>query len=137
MCGHGRSIEPDVPRQGCFARIRIFCPSIKLDPQYKPLRDYLEKMTDQKKEPLMFEEMDHAHLGKILDEQREIVDACRKRKVKPPQVLLILDDLGDQGDVLASRRGGKSGGSWLTTLACRSRCVSPGYVPFRSSTKQG
>ncbi len=69
----------------------------------------------------MFEEMDHAHLGKILDEQREIVEACRKRKVKPPQVLLILDDLGDQGDVLASRRGGKSGGSWLTTLACRSR----------------
>jgi hypothetical protein len=65
--------------------------------------------------------MDHAHLGKILDEQREIVEACRKRAVKPPQVLLILDDLGDQGDVLASRRGGKSGGSWLTTLACRSR----------------
>ena len=69
----------------------------------------------------MFEEMDHAHLGKILDEQREIVEVCRKRSVKPPQVLLILDDLGDQGDVLASRRGGKSGGSWLTTLACRSR----------------
>ena len=104
-----------------LARIWIFCPSIKLDPTYKPLRDYLEKMCDQSKEPLMFEEMDHALLGRILDEQREIVEACRKRKVKAPQVLLILDDLGDQGDVLASRRGGKSGGSWLTTLACRSR----------------
>ena len=38
-----------------FARIWFFSPSIKLDPQYAPLRKYLEKMTDQKKEPLMFE----------------------------------------------------------------------------------
>ena len=30
-----------------FARIWMFSPSIKLDPQYAPLRKYLEKMTDQ------------------------------------------------------------------------------------------
>ncbi len=107
--------------KGMFARVWIFCPSIHLDPQYKPLRDFLEKMTDQKREPLMFEEFDAARVGKILEDQRAIVESCRKRKVKPPQVCLILDDLGDCGEILNSRRGGKSGGSWLTTLACRSR----------------
>ena len=107
--------------KGMFARLWIFCPSINLDPQYKPLKDMLEKMTDQKKEPTMFEEFDHKKVGQILDDQRAIVESCRKRGVKPPQVCLILDDLGDCADILNSRRGGKSGGSWLTTLACRSR----------------
>ena len=69
----------------------------------------------------MFEEFDSKKVGQLMDDQRAIVESCRKRNVKPPQVCLILDDFGDHGDILNSRRGGKSGGSWLTTLACRSR----------------
>ena len=74
----------------------------------------------------MFEEFDSKKVGQIMDDQRAIVESCRKRGVKPPQVCLILDDLGDQADVLNSRSGGKAGGSWLTTLACRSRhlCIT-------------
>ena len=104
-----------------FARIWIFSPSIKLDPQYAPLRKHLEKMTDQQKEPLMFEDMDQAALGKVLDEQRKITEECRKRKVKAPQVCVILDDMADRGDILQRRQGGTSGGSWLVTLATRGR----------------
>ena len=48
-----------------FARIWIFSPSIKLDPQYAPLRKYLEKMSDQQKEPLMFEDLEPVVLGKL------------------------------------------------------------------------
>ena len=112
--------------KGCFARIWIFCPSIRLDPQFKPLVEYLEKMTDQKREPLIFEEFDPAKVGQILEEQRAIVESCRKRGVKPPQVCLVLDDLADHGDIFTSRRGGQSGGSWLVTLGVRSRhlCVT-------------
>ena len=69
----------------------------------------------------MFEEFDSKKVGQIMDDQRAIVESCRKRGFKPPQVCLILDDFGDHGDILNSRRGGKSGGSWMTTLACRSR----------------
>ena len=104
-----------------FARIWIFSPSIKLDPQYAPLRKMLEKMTDHQREPLMFENMDQAALGKVLDKQRKITEECRKRKVKPPQVCVILDDLADRGDILQRRQGGTSGGSWLVTLATRGR----------------
>ena len=54
--------------KGEFARICMFSPSIKLDPQFAPLRKYLEKMTNQDKEPTMFEDLDQNALGKLLDE---------------------------------------------------------------------
>ena len=103
-----------------FARIWIFSPSIKLDPQYAPLRKALEKMSDHQKEPLMFEDLDQAVLGKILDEQRTITEECRKRKIKAPQVCVILDDLADRGDILTKRQGGDKG-SWLVSLSTRGR----------------
>ncbi len=104
-----------------FARIWMFSPSIKLDPQYAPLRKYLEKMSDQDKEPLMFEDLDQRALGKLLDDQRAICEECRKRKQPIPQVCVILDDLADRGDILTKRQGGSSGGSWLISLATRGR----------------
>ena len=104
-----------------FARIWFFSPSIKLDPQYAPLRKYLEKMSDQDKEPLMFEDLDQQALGRILEDQRAISEECRKRKQPIPQVCVILDDLADRGDILQKRQGAASGGSWLVTLATRGR----------------
>lgn len=103
-----------------FARIWMFSPSIKLDPQYAPLRSYLEKMSDHDKEPLMFEDLDQSVLGKLLEDQRKITEECRKRKIKAPQVCVILDDLADRGDILTKRQGG-SQGSWLVSLATRGR----------------
>jgi hypothetical protein len=104
-----------------FARIWFFSPSIKLDPQYAPLRKYLEKMSDQDKEPLMFEDLDMKALSRILEEQRLICEECRKRKHPIPQVAVILDDLADRGDILQKRQGMASGGSPLVTLATRGR----------------
>jgi hypothetical protein len=104
-----------------FDRIWVVSPSINLDPQYKVLRDRLEKYCDQKKEPLYFEDWDHEAIGKILDQQRQIVESCRKRKTAAPQVLLILDDMGDYTDIMQARKGAKIGGSWVTTLATKGR----------------
>ena len=103
-----------------FARIWIFSPSIKLDPQYQPLRKYLESMTNQDKECLMYEDLDQKVLGKLLDEQRMITEQCRKRKIKAPQVCVVLDDLADRGDILTKRQGGTQG-SWMVSLATRGR----------------
>ena len=103
-----------------FARIWFFSPSIKLDPQYAPLRKYLEAMSNQDKEPLTFEDLEQTVLGKLLDEQRTITEECRKRKIKPPQVCVVLDDLADRGDILTKRQGGNKG-SWLISLATRGR----------------
>lgn len=104
-----------------FARIWFFSPSIKLDPQYAPLRKYLEKMVpDHEKEPLYFEDLEQPVLGKLLDDQRKITEDYRKKKIKPPQVCVILDDLADRGDLLTKRQGGDKG-SWLVSLATRGR----------------
>jgi len=92
----------------------------KLDPHYAPLRKYLEGMTNQDKEPTMFEDLNQAALGKLLDEQRTITEECRKRKIKAPQVCVILDNLADRGDILNKRQGGDQG-SWLISLATRGR----------------
>jgi hypothetical protein len=105
---------------GQFSRIWIFSPSIKLDPQYAPLRKALEKMCNQDKEPLMFEDLDQKVLGQVLEEQRKIVEECRKRKVTAPQVCVVLDDLADRGDILTKRQGGANG-SWMVSLATRGR----------------
>jgi hypothetical protein len=104
-----------------FARIWFFLPSIKLDPQYAPLRKYLERMSNQDTEPLMFEDYNEKVLSKILDEQRLICEECRKRNQPIPQVCVILDDLADRGDILQRRQGAASGGSSLVTLATRGR----------------
>jgi hypothetical protein len=77
-------------------------------------------MTDQKKEPLYFEDLQQSVLGKLLDEQRKITEECRKRGVKAPQVCVILDDLADRGDILTKRHGGNEG-SWMISLATRGR----------------
>ena len=68
----------------------------------------------------MFEDLHQDVLGKLLDEQRTITEECRKRKIKSPQVCVILDDLADRGDILTKRSGGK-GGSWMVSLATRGR----------------
>jgi hypothetical protein len=67
-------------------------------------------MSDQDKEPLMFEDFDHQALGRILEDQKQICEECRKRKMKSPQVCLILDDLADRGDILTKRQGAAAGG---------------------------
>ena len=111
-----------------FARIWVFSPSIKLDPQYEPLRKYLERMSNQDTEPLMFEDLDQQVLGRILNDQRQIVEECRKRMQQSPNVCLVLDDLADRGDILQKRQGAASGGSWLVTLATRGRHFGVSWI---------
>ena len=111
-----------------FARIFMFSPSIKLDQQYAPLRKLLDKMTDQEKEPTYFEDLDQSALGRILDEQRRIVEECKKRKHPAPHIAICLDDLADRGDILQKRQGGTSGGSWLVTLATRGRHMNITWI---------
>ena len=92
--------------KGQFSRIWIFSPSIKLDPQYAPLRKLLEKMTDQHKEPTIFEDLDQKVLGNLLDEQRLIVEQCRKRKMTAPR---HSGRSGGQGRYSAEEAGRHSG----------------------------
>ena len=104
-----------------FQRIFLFSPTARLDEQYKPLIKLIEKFSDQTKEPLVFEVFSMTKLGEIIDDQRKIVEQCRKRKIKPPQVAVILDDLAERADILQTRKGGACGGSHVLSLAVSGR----------------
>ena len=82
-----------------FQRIFLFSPTVRLDDQYKPLIKLIEKFCDQNKEPLIFENFSMAKLGEIIEDQRKIVAECRKRKISPPQIAVIMDDLGERADI--------------------------------------
>ena len=46
---------------------------------------------------------------------------CRKRKIKCPEILVVIDDMADRTDVLNRRSGARNGGSHITSLAVRGR----------------
>ena len=60
-------------------------------------------MTDQQKEPLMFESLRRGRARELIDDQRQIVESCRKRGTKTPQVAVVLDDMADS-DALTKRQ---------------------------------
>jgi len=76
----------------------------------------------------MFEDFDHQALRRILEDQKQICEECRKRKVKLPQVCVILDDLADRGDILTKRQGAAAGGSHIVTLATRGRHMAVTWI---------
>ena len=104
-----------------FSRIFLFSPTARLDEQYQPLIKLIEKFCDQDREQLIFQEFSMSKLGQIIDEQRQIVEQCRKRKITPPQIAIILDDLSERADILQTRKGGACGGSHVLSLAVSGR----------------
>ena len=109
-----------------FARIFCFSPSILLDDNYKPIRKYLDSMCNPDKEKLYFEDLHQNVLSQIIDDQRKICEACKKKKIDCPQILIVLDDFADSG-LLCKRKGGDEG-SWLNTLAIRGRHLNISWL---------
>ena len=67
-------------------------------------------------------------LGKIIADQTAIVEFCKMDKRKPPQILIVVDDMADRSDVLNRRAGARNGGSHIMSLAARE-----GIAAFRGS----
>ena len=107
-----------------FARVYVFSPSIFVDDSYVELRKYLDKMSP--KEKLYFDDLNMGVLGKIIEDQTAIVEMCKKNKLKPPQILVVIDDMADRSDVLNRRTGARNGGSHILSLSVRGRhsCIS-------------
>jgi hypothetical protein len=110
--------------KGMWDRIFVFSPSILVDDSYQELRKHLDKMSPREK--LYFDDMDMGALGKIIADQTAIVEMCKKNKQKPPQILIVVDDMADRSDVLNRRSGARNGGSHILSLSVRGRhsCIS-------------
>ena len=68
-------------------------------------------MCNPDKEKLYFEDLDQGVLSGIIDQQRRICEMCKKKKIDPPHIAIIVDDFADSG-LFCKRKGGDDG-SWL------------------------
>lgn len=105
--------------KGCWDRVYVFSPSIYVDDSYVELRKYLDKMSPNEK--LYYDDLDQNLLGRIIADQTAICEMCKKRKIKCPEILVVIDDMADRSDVLNRRTGARNGGSHITSLSVRGR----------------
>ena len=92
--------------RGCFSRIYIWSPSIKVDDSWGPVRDYIKNELghDEEKEgPCFFEEFDGADMRRIAKKQQKITELLktqyRDKNYRGPKklfsILFIVDDMAD------------------------------------------
>ena len=85
--------------RGCFERVYIFSPSINVDGQWSPVKEYLEKAINLKDDepPLYYDHYDSESLERIIDTQKKITEHLKSKKdtKKLFQILIIVDDFAD------------------------------------------
>ena len=105
--------------RGCFCRIYVFSPSIDIDDNWDPVKEYSKKVlgVDQSKEKTFFHEWDEPALERIIADQHKMIMAQKKRGDKNlHNIVVIADDWSDNPTVLAAR-----GRNMLNTLFIRGR----------------
>ena len=110
--------------RGCFERVYIMSPSIDMDPQWEPVKEYIRKDlgVNTDREQCWWDEWDEGALRQILAQQKKITQQSKQLGMKKLyQVLVCLDDMADSPQVHK-----KTGDGILDTLFIRGRhyCVN-------------
>ena len=105
--------------RGCFERVYILSPSIDMDPQWEPVKEYIRKDlgVNTDREQCWWEDWDEAALRNILAQQKKITQQSKQLGMKKLyQVLIVIDDHADNPAVHR-----KTGDGILDTLFIRGR----------------
>ena len=110
--------------RGCFERVYIMSPSIDMDPQWEPVKEYIRKElgVNTDREQCWWDEWDEGALRQILAQQKKITQQSKQLGMKKLyQVLVCLDDMADSPQVHK-----KTGDGILDTLFIRGRhyCIN-------------
>ena len=110
--------------RGCFERVYIMSPSIDMDPQWEPVKEYIRKDlgVNTDREQCWWDEWDEGALRQILAQQKKITQQSKQLGMKKLyQVLVCLDDMADSPQVHK-----KTGDGILDTLFIRGRhyCIN-------------
>jgi len=91
--------------KGCFERIYIFSPSVKIDSTWEPVRKYLNETINltEDEPPLFYDTNDQESLEQIINTQKKITEHLKSKKdtKKIYSILIVIDDMAD--DVKMSR----------------------------------
>ena len=115
-----------------FSRIYIWSPSVNVDPAWQPVKKmiYQELGVDEDKEKVWFDSYKPEELEAVIDTQKKIVDAQKRRGDKKLySILIIVDDFAD--DQAFARRSsllwmlyvrGRHSASALSAACSATRC---------------
>ena len=85
--------------RGCFSRIYIFSPSIDVDYNWIPVKQYISnemKLQETDDDKFYYDHYDADALEKIIYTQHKIIEYMKKHKFKTLyQILIIVDDMAD------------------------------------------
>jgi len=85
--------------RGCFSRIYIFSPSINVDYNWNPVKQYISnemKVQETEDDKFYYETYEPDALEKIIYTQHKIIEYMKKNKYKTLyQILIIIDDHAD------------------------------------------
>ena len=85
--------------RGCFSRIYIFSPSIDVDYNWNPVKQYISnelKLKETEDDKFYYDTYEPEALERIIYTQHKIIDYMKKNKYKTLyQILIIIDDHAD------------------------------------------
>jgi hypothetical protein len=81
----------------CFERIYIFSPSIDVDNNWKPVKDYIrDKIRPFPDEKVYFDSYNPDDLEEIIETQKKVIEIQKEQKHNQMfQILIIIDDFAD------------------------------------------
>ena len=71
--------------KGCFERVFIWSPSINLDDNWKPVKEYLnddKQMPNKNGDKLYFDEYKHEELAEVIEKEKKVVEYQKSDKQK-------------------------------------------------------
>jgi hypothetical protein len=106
--------------RGAFARIYVFSPSVNIDANWQPVKEYVHRHlgVDPNKERCFFEEWEPEELQKILSLQAKMVEYQKRHKPNGKRlhgILVVVDDWADSPEVMHDNK------NVLSTLFVRGR----------------
>eukprot|EP00439_Symbiodinium_sp_Y106_P001021 s15814_g1.t1 len=121
---NGILCAPSASGKTVLERVYILSPSIDMDPQWEPVKEYIRKDlgVNTDREQCWWDDWDEAALRQILAQQKKITQQSKQLGMKKLyQVLIVIDDHADNPAVHR-----KTGDGILDTLFIRGRhyCIS-------------
>ena len=95
-----QSLILDIYR-GCYQRIYIWSPTIRLDSVWNPVKEYIAKKYVQVIRKIYFEDYNPEELKEVIERQRRVIQYEKdKGQTNLFSILIVLDDLSENREFL-------------------------------------
>ena len=92
--------------RGCFNRIYIWSPTINIDDNFKPVKEYIEKeIKPNEEEQVYFDHYDSADLQTVIEKQYKVIEYQKSQGNKQLfQIAIFIDDFAESVEFLRNSK---------------------------------